>query len=240
MSNLEQEKIDRLERQLLKARKISPEELQGIVSAPHFFEEINQRITAEQAGKKSKEVSGRWAIFSVWGWQKGGLAVGCLGVLLALGLSLIFILRQGESTAKLMAPVAPEIQPEIATIESPDPPVSQVTQTENPVGRSKKTLERIAFKNNGSKSRNQVTVIKQTKRKPPETPNEAENVFYPLAFAENLEAAQESGQIIRVKLSRSSLLALGFNPPPDNIADKIKTDLLIGSDGIARGIRFVK
>jgi hypothetical protein len=79
-----------------------------------------------------------------------------------------------------------------------------------------------------------------SKRKPLRpSDDQFEEAFSPLAFAENLEEAKLAGQVIRVELSRSSLLALGVNPPTDDENLKVKTDLLIGADGVAQGIRGV-
>ena len=63
--------------------------------------------------------------------------------------------------------------------------------------------------------------------------------FYALTNAGNLEDAAEL-KIIRTELSRASLFALGVNLPIENETEKFKTDLLVGSDGVARAIRFVK
>jgi hypothetical protein len=41
-------------------------------------------------------------------------------------------------------------------------------------------------------------------------------------------------------MSRARLLALGVAVQTENEIEKIKTDLLVGSDGVARAIRLVK
>jgi hypothetical protein len=46
--------------------------------------------------------------------------------------------------------------------------------------------------------------------------------------------------LVRVELPRSSLVAMGVDPPAENDAQKVKTDLLIGSDGVMKAVRFVK
>jgi len=70
--------------------------------------------------------------------------------------------------------------------------------------------------------------------------SEAEGDFYSLPFAGIFEHSKEELQMLRVELPRSSLVALGLNPPLENEKGIIKTDLLVSSDGITRAIRLVK
>ncbi|MEJ7860553.1 MAG: hypothetical protein WKF90_02835 [Pyrinomonadaceae bacterium] len=69
---------------------------------------------------------------------------------------------------------------------------------------------------------------------------EVEGDFYSLPFAGIFEDSKEELQILRVEIPRSSLVALGLNPPIENEKGIIKTDLLVSSDGITRAIRLVK
>ncbi len=240
MNDRKNKKLDLIERKLLKASRISSEELREIVSAPQLFDRINARIKTEQAAQRSKNAAGQQTIFPVWRWQKAGLAFGGLLVFLAVGASLIFFTRPDFSTAQFIESVAaPEVQKPIASVETLEPEISESRNEENPVGK-RNVAQKLAFKNNASKTGNRTAGINSAKRSPRLLRTEPEEIFYPLAFAENLEEAKEDGQVIRVELSRSSLLALGINPPMDDETLKIKTDLLIGSDGVARGIRFVK
>jgi hypothetical protein len=73
-----------------------------------------------------------------------------------------------------------------------------------------------------------------------QTESEVLGDFYALTYAGNLGETGEDWQIIRTEISRSSLFALGVNLSIENESEKLKTDLLVGSDGIPRAIRFVK
>ena len=64
--------------------------------------------------------------------------------------------------------------------------------------------------------------------------------FYPLTYIGGPDETEDGGQIVRVELPRSSLFAMGIDVPVENIAPKIKTDLLITADGMMRAVRFVK
>lgn len=50
----------------------------------------------------------------------------------------------------------------------------------------------------------------------------------------------ESGEVIRVQMSRSSLITLGLPVDVERADEPVKVDLLIGEDGLARAIRFVR
>jgi hypothetical protein len=69
-----------------------------------------------------------------------------------------------------------------------------------------------------------------------DTPGE----FYALADLHPSEEATRNGRIVRVELSRASLVALGVNIPLDSETQFVKTDLLIGPDGVPRAIRLVE
>ena len=64
--------------------------------------------------------------------------------------------------------------------------------------------------------------------------------FYPLSYAGDPSETARGGRVIRVDMSRSSLFAMGVDLQLENESDSVKADLLVGPDGVARGIRLVK
>ncbi len=68
--------------------------------------------------------------------------------------------------------------------------------------------------------------------------NETTTDYIPLTYVAEA-TAMESGQVVRVMMSRSSLLALGLPVNLERDDEKIKADLVVGDDGLARAIRFV-
>jgi hypothetical protein len=42
-----------------------------------------------------------------------------------------------------------------------------------------------------------------------------------------------------VELPRSALLSFGLPVDPDRASERVKADVLVGGDGVARAIRFV-
>lgn len=57
-----------------------------------------------------------------------------------------------------------------------------------------------------------------------------ENQFVPL----------ESGQVLRVELSTSTLISMGLPITAEDVSQPVLADLLVGQDGLARAIRFVR
>jgi hypothetical protein len=51
---------------------------------------------------------------------------------------------------------------------------------------------------------------------------------------------QDGGQLVRVELPRSALARFGLPMNMDRADERVKADVLVGADGLARAIRFVK
>ncbi len=63
--------------------------------------------------------------------------------------------------------------------------------------------------------------------------------FMPLGYL-NPATLQDGGQIVRVELPRSTLANFGLPVNMDRYNEKVKADVLLGIDGMARAIRFVQ
>jgi hypothetical protein len=53
-------------------------------------------------------------------------------------------------------------------------------------------------------------------------------------------AFQDGGQLVRVELPRSAMASFGLPVNLDRANERVKADVLVGSDGQARAIRFVQ
>jgi hypothetical protein len=63
--------------------------------------------------------------------------------------------------------------------------------------------------------------------------------FIPLAQGGNF-GQSEAGHIVRVELPRSALTSFGLPFNAESAGGRVKADVLLGEDGIARAIRFVR
>src|SRR5262249_55838718 len=73
------------------------------------------------------------------------------------------------------------------------------------------------------------------------SPDEAEVVtqFFPLKEGEDLTTL-DSLQVVRVELPGSALGEVGLPFDPETVNEPVKADVVLGQDGLARAIRFVR
>jgi hypothetical protein len=228
--DLQKEKIERAGRKLLEAGRVPGAEIEKIVAAPHLFDSVKARIKAEQSQKKKAE-----SFFPVWNFQTAAGAFAVLLVLLAFA-AVIFVKTQNppQIAGEIKKPLI-----EAPLVPSENPPIPEIAKTNVPPSKNELTARKADFKAETPKP-----VTRATKINPPKTAQtrkkEPKQVFYPLAFAGTWEADGEDLQIVRAELSRAELFALGVNLPVENESARIKTDLLVGADGVARAIRLVE
>jgi hypothetical protein len=72
-----------------------------------------------------------------------------------------------------------------------------------------------------------------------QTGGEIATEFMPVSYGDNLNEI-DNGRIVRVEMPRSALAQFGIPVNMDRANERIKADVLIGDDGMARAIRFVK
>ncbi len=82
-------------------------------------------------------------------------------------------------------------------------------------------------------------------RRPPSARNvappapEVTTEFFPLAHGGGL-ASGEGGQVVRVELPRTALASFGLPVNVETNGGRVRADVLLGEDGTARAIRFVR
>jgi hypothetical protein len=75
-------------------------------------------------------------------------------------------------------------------------------------------------------------------RQEPVRETEVATSFYPLVEEDEL-VRLESGQVVRVEVPVSTLIALGLPISAESRNRSVQADLLVGQDGLARAIRFL-
>ena len=86
-------------------------------------------------------------------------------------------------------------------------------------------------------------LVSRTKR-PPRTvdtgaTSEIATDFIPLVQGDSLNL-MESGHLVRVELPRSALVSFGLPMNMERADQRVKADVVVGNDGLARAIRFVR
>jgi len=71
------------------------------------------------------------------------------------------------------------------------------------------------------------------------TSSEIMTDFMPVTYGDNLNSI-ESGRIVRVEMPRSALAQFGLPVNMERANERVKADVIIGDDGMARAIRFVR
>jgi hypothetical protein len=69
--------------------------------------------------------------------------------------------------------------------------------------------------------------------------NETVTEYIPLTYLADA-TAMESGWVLRVELPPSALIAMGLPAPADQTDSRVKADVVVSDDGVARAVRFVR
>jgi hypothetical protein len=158
-----------------------------------------------------------------WIYAAAGVAALVIIVaLLALNASRVQNPRPQEK-ANIDTPVKPGETPTV-----PDP---KMPTSDRKLATNKKT-QRVQHRG----------VTRQRPAQPQLTPgatNEIATEFIPLTNREAL-AQMDGGQVMRVELPRSALMSFGLPMDMERATERIKADVVVGNDGLARAIRFVR
>ncbi len=98
-----------------------------------------------------------------------------------------------------------------------------------------------------SKPEQLASAPRRTRRNRPTTTATATSVaeqevatdFMPIGYL-NSASLQDGGSVVRVELPRSTIVSMGFAVNMDRYGERVKADVLMGADGLARAIRFVQ
>jgi hypothetical protein len=222
---LQNDKLDGVAGKLLKAARLPDEEIDRIVEAPHLFDSVKAAIDDGKVQRKPRGFFNGRPNLLAWNWQKATVSFAVFAVLTAGALGLINFANQYY----LSSDVAAKIQSQILPVDFPEETSGKqdFSDVEN----------RMSVQRSGSEN---AKAIKTHMAKGRRADREELSEFYPLTYTDDPESDVDGGQIVRVELPRSSLVAMGVDLPSENGMDKVKTDLLISSDGVMKAVRFVK
>ena len=135
---------------------------------------------------------------------------------------IVAVIYEKRPVAVVKAPIHNEPD----TIVSPYNPARSI-EVRDPDGRSVTSAQPVVLKTRARVSEHRKPQIEEVSE------------FYPLTG--NLDMNEENGQLVRVNLPRTALATMGIDEVPfETGSSKIKADLLVGSDGVMRAVRFVK
>jgi hypothetical protein len=222
------EEIRRIGDNVLNAVRLSDEEIDKIVSAPQLFDEIRSAIEpSARASMRSPARAKGWPLFDALR-QPGRLTA--VASILVFAIAIGVINRAGSAFFATLGQTE-DFGAQIEPLEIPSI-IAQGTKTV-PAGT------RVA-----APPREQPFLRTVRTRSPRKTVRPAKEIemgeFQALTYTGEGDEMGEGGQIVRVELSRAALFAMGVDVPVENETGTVKTDLLIGFDGVMRGVRVEK
>jgi hypothetical protein len=117
------------------------------------------------------------------------------------------------------------------TVNSGDSP-NVLPPSPRMMDRRRAVLQNAGLKNRTTQRANTLTPTTSANE-------EITTEFLPLSYGSNLSQLDE-GQVIRVELPRSALQSFGLPVNAERVNERVKADVLLGHDGVARAIRFVR
>ena len=237
--NLQKGELDQIGRELLEAARISNDEIEQIIAAPQLFDAVKSRIKTEQRERPSKIHSGNWWDSFFWNWQGISAAVAVFAFFICGAFGFVLINKSLQFDEYVVN--APESQTQVEAVEIQEIPEDfpEIAEKKNSEINRQLIAKKQTFKKESTKKPDLERKTPSVK-KSPQTEIELAGEFYALNFVGKTNETGEALHIVRTELSPSALFALGVDVPIENAPEKIKTDLLVGSDGVARAIRFVE
>lgn len=233
---LSDEQLDRIAKNLLQNFSPDDEMLDEIADSPKLWWNVRNNIEQEKTRRERNWFFGlRWQL----------AAFGALGIILFAGIGGVILNFNANET------VAEVKEIEIQKIEKATPksveetkfsetienklPLKSVSKTEKPKSISKKELPKNIIQ---IKSSANGTEIKQPKAEisKDEAKTETKTDFIALSYS----SATDSGQIVRVKVPSSMMVSLGVTTESEQQSNLVNAEVVIGDDGMARAIRFIK
>lgn len=135
-------------------------------------------------------------------------------------------------------PPAPQAPPPAAPQNQPSPPLQADVPPRHQRPASKRAPQALARKQDGKAKPSAAQPLDPGSATADEQAGEIATSFIPLSGSSGLAA--ESMQLVRVELPRSALVSFGLPMNVERADERVKADVLVGNDGVARAIRFVR
>lgn len=218
--NVDNKRLDEIGRILVKADSVRPGDVDKIVANSSLFDGVRARI-AQNDAVAIRPTRLRWNL----------AAVASTAVVVAVVVFTFSTSWNGTpEVVRRDLPVSPGVT-RVPSFDKSDRVAPSLDRAALPVASRDNSVrsERVAVR--------QVANIRHKQRV---ANSSQEGEFYALSYAGDPNETDRGGRIIRVDMPRSALFAMGVNIPLENEAEVVKTDLLVGPDGVTRAIRVVR
>ena len=219
-------------RELVKAAQASEQEINAAANAPFLYSQLLARIAAEQDlrftafGEREKQPRRKFNFFSNWAWQ------GCWAMA-ATAVALMAL--TGWYRLHSFAP-APMFAPTIARQQ-----LNPLAATALPLPSNQDSLPPPQTAKNKRAVKPSIAALATSRRAMPANSEENGEIatdYLPLTYV--ADGDEQSGQVVRVEMPRSAMLALGLPVNNESTGAMVKADVIVGDDGLALAIRFVR
>jgi hypothetical protein len=237
---LSDEQLDKIARNLLKDFTLDDAAIDEIAESPKLWWSVRNRIEAEKTRREKS-----W----FFAFRPQILAFGALAMVICVGLAALFLNSKNDSQPiakvdSVQSPTEEKVKtPENSAVVLPKddfkkPEISKKSES-NPV------YAKVPVKNIEPKAKliakNQLreTSAKQANNSSKvlsKTPEETKTDFIALSYAANTD----SGQIVRVKVPSAMMVSLGVATNVEKESKLVSAEVIIGDDGLARAIRFIR
>lgn len=235
MKDLSDEKLDQLLRKIVRNSGLSENRVEEIADDPKLLWNVRRSIEQQKATSKKS-----WR--AAFGWRIPAFA--SLLFLIGTGIFWSFSFYETQNVAETKSADGSEAEKVFIEANSSktqaQPVVSENKATDEISKPEKKAEERTL-----ARSVNEIPDSKKIRKAERISKEAAGNIiakeqiktdFIALSYS----SAAESGQILNVKVPRSMMVALGVTSNVENISELVAAEIVVGDDGLARAIRFVR
>jgi len=217
---LDNQTLDAIGKKLIVSDAQRVVDVDAIVSNPRLFASVRARIAVVE----TPEPRVTW--FTLTRFKVAAFSAATAVLLLVVG-AFFSLLDAGRG---VVAVNTIQNSPQVADVARPVFPPQGIESSKLSAGRA----------SNFEKNTEKTTAVMSNLRTPRPLVAEPNAEFLAVAYTGDPQETAGGGRIIRVEMDRSALYALGIDLPLENGEDKIKADLLVGTDGVTRGVRIVR
>lgn len=238
---LSDEQLDRIAKNLLNDFALSDETIDEIADSPKLRWNVRNKIEAEKSRREKS-----W--FSAFRPQI--LAFGALAIVFCLGLISLYLTSKDANptiarensvqnpnnetvkTAEDLAPIPSKTDSE--KTETPNNLTSNSDSKEIPAKNIETKTKFVAKAQTAENPTKQSIKASKKQISPKTVKEETKTDFIALSYA----PTTDSGQIVRVKVPGSMMVSLGVTTNVET--EFVSAEVVIGDDGLARAIRFIR
>jgi hypothetical protein len=222
------ERLELVRRQVLLAIKVSDDEIEAVACSNDLYDGLQLRIAAKEGRQIAERTHLNRGVLNLFQATLGRrrtprwiLTAAAVLVATAIALSL-WLPRQPLG----VTPIEPDSSASLASSPTPEAQLS-----DQPKAQGELAVVRPA--------RQRPRRAVHRRRQIDTGTDEIATDFLPLTYTAD-STAQVSGHLVRVTVPRSALVGMGLPMNAERAGERVRADVFIGDDGLARAIRFIQ